>query len=80
MAKAPENAPTRLIYGFHAVSAKLRHAPDSVLEIYLSGDRKDARGKKFIAQAEAAARAAREAEQVRKHSRVATIDEGMVRR
>ena len=54
MAKAPENAPTRLIYGFHAVSAKLRHAPDSVLEIYLSGDRKDARVKKFIAQAEAA--------------------------
>jgi len=54
VAKAPENAPTRLIYGFHAVSAKLRHAPDSVLEIYLSGDRKDARVKKFIAQAEAA--------------------------
>ncbi len=54
MAKAPDNAPTRLIYGFHAVSAKLRHAPDSVLEIYLSGDRKDARVKKFIAQAEAA--------------------------
>jgi 23S rRNA (guanosine2251-2'-O)-methyltransferase len=54
VAKAPENAPTRLIYGFHAVSAKLRHAPDAVLEIYLSGDRKDARVKKFIAQAEAA--------------------------
>ena len=54
MAKAPENTPTKLIYGFHAVSAKLRHAPDSVLEIYLSGDRKDARVKKFIAQAEAA--------------------------
>ena len=54
MAKAPENASTRLIYGFHAVSAKLRHAPDAVLEIYLSGDRKDARVKKFIAQAEVA--------------------------
>ena len=52
MAKAPENAPTRLIYGFHAVSAKLRHAPDAVLEIYLSADRKDARVKKFIAQRE----------------------------
>ena len=24
MAKTPETAPTRLIYGFHAVSAKLR--------------------------------------------------------
>jgi len=54
VAKAPENTPTKLIYGFHAVSAKLRHAPESVLEIYLSGDRKDARVKKFIAQAEAA--------------------------
>ena len=54
MAKAPENTPTKLIYGFHAVSAKLRHAPESVLEIYLSGDRKDTRVKKFIAQAEAA--------------------------
>lgn len=54
MAKAPDNTPTKLIYGFHAVSAKLRHAPDSVLEIYLSADRKDARVKKFLAQAEAA--------------------------
>lgn len=54
MAKAPENTPTKLIYGFHAVSAKLRHAPDSVLEIFLSADRKDARVKKFLAQAEAA--------------------------
>jgi len=54
VAKAPENTPTKLIYGFHALSAKLRHAPESVLEIYLSGDRKDARVKKFIAQAEAA--------------------------
>ena len=35
MAKAPENTPTRLIYGFHAVSAKLRHAPDAVLEHFL---------------------------------------------
>ena len=50
----PNNAATRLIYGFHAVSAKLRHAPDSVLEIHLSADRKDARVKKFVVQAEAA--------------------------
>ncbi len=54
MAKAPENTPTRLIYGFHAVSAKLRHAPDSVLEIFLTADRKDARVRKFLAQAESA--------------------------
>ncbi len=54
MAKAPETASSRLIYGFHAVSAKLRQSPDSVLEVYLSGDRKDARVKKFVALAEAA--------------------------
>ena len=54
MAKAPENTPTRLIYGFHAVSAKLRHAPDAVLEIFLTADRKDARVRKFLAQAETA--------------------------
>jgi len=54
VAKAPENTPTKLIYGFHAVSAKLRHAPDAVLEVYLSADRKDARVRKFLVQAEAA--------------------------
>ncbi len=54
MAKTTENTPTRMIYGFHAVSAKLRHAPDSVLEIFLSADRKDARVRKFLTQAETA--------------------------
>ncbi|CAL93557.1 23S rRNA (guanosine(2251)-2'-O)-methyltransferase RlmB [Azoarcus olearius] len=53
MAKPAESSATRLIYGFHAVSAKLRHAPEAVLEVYLSGDRKDARVKKFLATAEA---------------------------
>ncbi|MBS0511299.1 MAG: 23S rRNA (guanosine(2251)-2'-O)-methyltransferase RlmB [Proteobacteria bacterium] len=61
MAKTPEHAPSsghtggsRLIYGFHAVSAKLRQAPESVFEVYLSGDRKDVRVRKFVALAEAA--------------------------
>lgn len=54
MVKAADTSASRLIYGFHAVSAKLRHAPEAVLEIYLSGDRKDARVKKFLAVAEAA--------------------------
>lgn len=52
--KSSEGAASRLIYGFHAVSAKLRHAPEAVFEVYLSGDRKDARVKKFVAAAEAA--------------------------
>lgn len=53
--KPPESPSSRLIYGFHAVSAKLRQGPESVFEVYLSGDRKDARVKKFVALAEAAA-------------------------
>jgi 23S rRNA (guanosine2251-2'-O)-methyltransferase len=54
VAKASDTAPSRLIYGFHAVSARLRQAPESVFEIYLAGDRKDARVRKFAALAEAA--------------------------
>lgn len=56
MAKNAETASpaSRLIYGFHAVSARLRQAPEAVFEVYLSGDRKDARVRKFVALAEAA--------------------------
>lgn len=56
MAKNPETATpaSRLIYGFHAVSARLRQAPEAVFEVYLSGDRKDARVRKFVALAESA--------------------------
>ncbi|NLF54183.1 MAG: 23S rRNA (guanosine(2251)-2'-O)-methyltransferase RlmB [Thauera phenolivorans] len=55
MAKPAETSPSsRLIYGFHAVSAKLRQSPEAVFEIYLSADRKDVRAKKFVALAEAA--------------------------
>src|SRR5437870_12730932 len=35
--------PTRAIFGFHAVLARLRADPASVTEIYLGEDRKDAR-------------------------------------
>ncbi len=35
---------TQFIYGFHAVTARLRHAPDSVVELYLQLGRRDARG------------------------------------
>jgi len=34
---------SRLIYGFHAVTAKLRHDPASVKEIIVDGSRQDAR-------------------------------------
>lgn len=44
--------PTRLIYGLHAISAKLRHAPESVLELFVSSERKDARMRKLLGDAE----------------------------
>ena len=37
--------PTRAVFGFHAVLARLRAEPASVTEVYLDEDRKDARAK-----------------------------------
>ncbi len=45
---------TRFIYGFHAVIAKLRRQADGVLELHVTGDRKDARIKDLLKQAEIA--------------------------
>lgn len=47
-------AETRYIHGFHAIGAKLRHDPESVLEIYLDAKRADARAKDLVARAELA--------------------------
>lgn len=41
----------KLIYGFHAVLARLRHDPSGVLEIYLDLTRRDARARDLLAQA-----------------------------
>src|SRR5258708_11265848 len=46
--------PTRAIFGFHAVLARLRADPASVTEIYLDEDRKDARAKDLVLAAERA--------------------------
>src|SRR2546428_11425489 len=46
--------PTRAIFGFHAVLARLRADPASVTEIYLGEDRKDARAKDLALAAEKA--------------------------
>ena len=45
---------TRFIYGFHAVIAKLRRQAEGVLELHVTGDRKDARIKDLLKQAEIA--------------------------
>lgn len=47
-------AETRFIHGFHAVAAKLRHDPESILEIHVAAQRGDARARDLLAKAEAA--------------------------
>jgi 23S rRNA (guanosine2251-2'-O)-methyltransferase len=44
----------RVVFGFHAVLARLRADPKSVVEIFLDETRKDARGKELVAIAERA--------------------------
>jgi len=43
---------TRLIHGFHAVTAKLRHDPDGVREIFLAAARHDSRARDLAQLAE----------------------------
>ena len=45
---------TRIIYGFHAVTARLRQDPDAVAEVYLAAGRQDARAKDLLRVAELA--------------------------
>jgi 23S rRNA (guanosine2251-2'-O)-methyltransferase len=42
----------RLIYGFHAITAKLRHDPESVKEIMIDASRHDARARDLLKHAE----------------------------
>jgi 23S rRNA (guanosine2251-2'-O)-methyltransferase len=43
---------SKLIHGFHAVTAKLRHDPEGVREIYLAAGRQDARARDLAQLAE----------------------------
>src|SRR5690606_30620471 len=45
---------TRILFGFHAVTGRLRRRPDSVREIYLDPGRRDARARDLAARAAAA--------------------------
>jgi 23S rRNA (guanosine2251-2'-O)-methyltransferase len=45
-------ADLRLIYGFHAVTARIRQNPDSILELYLQAQRTDPRMRELIKLAE----------------------------
>ena len=44
----------QILAGFHAVQARLRHAPDSIRDVYLDTSRQDARMQRCIEQLEAA--------------------------
>jgi len=46
-------ADLRLIYGFHAVTSRIRQNPDGVVEIYLQAQRQDPRMRELIKLAEA---------------------------
>lgn len=52
-------ADTRLIYGFHAVAARLRQDPDAVKEIWLAATRQDGRARDLVRLAQANALDAR---------------------
>ncbi len=41
----------RILFGFHAVTIRLKTAPGSVVELYIDGTRRDARMKQFIERA-----------------------------
>lgn len=43
---------SRLIYGFHAVTAKLRHDPEALKEIFVDAGRQDARARDLLKHAE----------------------------
>ncbi|THT99255.1 23S rRNA (guanosine(2251)-2'-O)-methyltransferase RlmB [Lampropedia puyangensis] len=44
----------KVLFGFHAVSVRLKTAPDSVIEVLFDASRRDARMKQFLARAQEA--------------------------
>jgi 23S rRNA (guanosine2251-2'-O)-methyltransferase len=56
---------TRVLFGFHAVTGRLRRRPDSVHEIYLDPARRDARARELTARAASAGVRVIEAEPAR---------------
>jgi 23S rRNA (guanosine2251-2'-O)-methyltransferase len=44
----------RIVAGFHAVTARLRHSPRSIETLYIDGERRDGRMQQLLARAESA--------------------------
>jgi 23S rRNA (guanosine2251-2'-O)-methyltransferase len=45
---------TKVLFGFHAVTVRLKTAPESIVEIHVDTTRRDARMRQFVERAEAA--------------------------
>ena len=45
---------SRVLFGFHAITARLRTRPDSIRELYVAGARQDARVRDLVARAQSA--------------------------
>ncbi len=44
----------RVLYGFHAITVRLKTAPQSILELHVETERRDARMRGFVARAKEA--------------------------
>lgn len=58
-------AETRLLVGFHAVAARLRHRPESIRALYVASSRHDARAREIVERAKAAGVSVHSADEVR---------------
>ena len=47
----PPMSAARILFGFHAVTVRLKTAPDSLIELYVDGTRRDQRMKQFVERA-----------------------------
>src|SRR5512135_1215619 len=78
---------SRVLFGFHTVTARLRRRPDSVREVYVAGARQDARVRDLVTRAQSAGIAVHAVDdnrllQLARHGRhqgiVALVDEALL--
>jgi 23S rRNA (guanosine2251-2'-O)-methyltransferase len=50
----PSSAPSSLLFGFHALSVRIKAAPSTVLELHIDSTRRDARMRQFLSKAKEA--------------------------
>lgn len=52
--KVPTLSPAKILFGFHAVTVRLKTAPQSIAEIHVDAGRRDQRMRQFLARAQEA--------------------------